>query len=140
MLNQNLITLRKAKGFSQEELAVRLNIVRQTISKWEKGLSVPDADLLIALAEIFEVAVGELLGEQIEREMEVNAVAEQLSRINEQLAVRNHRSRRIWKIVLMIIGAFLAASMVLFLIANVLFLSVGRFETTAVESHTSVME
>ena len=44
MFGENLKTLRKQKGFSQEELAVRLHVVRQTVSKWEKNLSVPDAD------------------------------------------------------------------------------------------------
>ena len=53
MLNENLKQLRKSKGLSQEELAIRLNVVRQTISKWEKGLSVPDADMLIKIADIF---------------------------------------------------------------------------------------
>ena len=51
MLAENLKALRKAKGLSQEELAARLHVVRQTVSKWEKGRSVPDADLLIRLAE-----------------------------------------------------------------------------------------
>ena len=66
MLNENLKQLRKSKGLSQEELAIRLNVVRQTISKWEKGLSVPDADMLIKIADIFEVSVSELLGAKIE--------------------------------------------------------------------------
>lgn len=47
MLNENIKRARKAKGLSQEELAVKLNVVRQTVSKWENGLSVPDSDLLI---------------------------------------------------------------------------------------------
>ena len=64
MLNENLKQLRKSKGLSQEELAIRLNVVRQTISKWEKGLSVPDADMLIKIADIFEVSVSELLGQK----------------------------------------------------------------------------
>lgn len=101
MFSENLKTLRKQKGFSQEELASRLHVVRQTISKWEKNLSVPDADTLIRLAEILEVSVSELLGSKIETENEnrnvTNDVAEQLSRINEQLAIKNRRSRRIWK-------------------------------------------
>ena len=62
MFGENLKMLRKQKGFSQEELAVRLHVVRQTISKWEKGLSIPDAEMLIRLAEILEVSVSELLG------------------------------------------------------------------------------
>ena len=63
MLNENIRTIRKNKGFTQEELAIRLHVTRQTISKWEKGLSVPDAALLSDMAEIFEVSVSELLGE-----------------------------------------------------------------------------
>ena len=47
-------------------MAARLHVVRQTISKWEKNLSVPDADTLIRLAEILEVSVSELLGAKIE--------------------------------------------------------------------------
>ena len=48
MLNENMKAIRKSKGLSQQELAVRLNIVRQTVSKWEQGLSVPDSDMLIS--------------------------------------------------------------------------------------------
>lgn len=111
MLNENLKQLRKSKGLSQEELAIRLNVVRQTISKWEKGLSVPDADMLIKIADIFEVSVSELLGAKIEEknEQNINAVADQLMRINEQLAIKNRRSHRIWKtigIVLLLIVIF----------------------------------
>ena len=105
MFGENLKTLRKQKGFSQEELATRLHVVRQTISKWEKNLSVPDADTLIRLAEILEVSVSELLGAKIENENTASDVAAQLSRINEQLAIKNRRSRRIWKIVAIILAA-----------------------------------
>lgn len=107
MFGENLKTLRKQKGFSQEELATRLHVVRQTISKWEKNLSVPDADTLILLAEILEVSVSELLGAKIENENTASDVAEQLSRINEQLAIKNRRSRRIWKIVAIILAAII---------------------------------
>lgn len=115
MLSENLKKLRKQKGFSQEELATRLHVVRQTVSKWEKNLSVPDADTLVRLAEILEVSVSELLGAKIENENSANDVAEQLSRINEQLAIKNRRSRRIWKIiaiilaVIVLINIFIAA-------------------------------
>ena len=107
MFGENLKTLRKQKGFSQEELATRLHVVRQTISKWEKNLSVPDADTLIRLAEILGVSVSELLGAKIENENTASDVAEQLSRINEQLAIKNRRSRRIWKIVAIILAAII---------------------------------
>ena len=97
MLSDNIKTLRKARGFSQEELASRVHVVRQTVSKWEKGLSVPDAELLQKLADALEVPVQQLLGAQIQTPEERDALAEQLSRINEQLVIRNRRSRRIWR-------------------------------------------
>lgn len=99
MFGEKLKTLRKQKGFSQEELASRLHVVRQTVSKWEKGLSVPDADTLIKLADILEVTVPELLGAKIGHTADADHIAEQLSRINEQLAIKNRRARRIWKAV-----------------------------------------
>ncbi|MBC8924487.1 helix-turn-helix transcriptional regulator, partial [Escherichia coli] len=49
MLNENIKAIRKSKGLSQEEIAIKLNVVRQTISKWEQGLSVPDSDMLISI-------------------------------------------------------------------------------------------
>ena len=104
MILRNQKALRKQKRISQEEFEHRLHVVRQTISKWEKNLSVPDADTLIRLAEILEVSVSELLGTKIENENVASDVAEQLSRINEQLAIKNRRSRRIWNIVASILA------------------------------------
>lgn len=117
MLNENLLALRKRRGLSQEELAARLNVVRQTVSKWEKGLSVPDAELLMRIAETFEVSVSELLGAKLAYEAETNAVAEQLSRINEQLAVKNRRARRVWRAVGFALLA-IAALIILLVILN----------------------
>ena len=62
MLSERIKTLRKKKGMSQEELALKVHVVRQTISKWENALSVPDADELIHLAKALEVSVNSLLG------------------------------------------------------------------------------
>ena len=133
MLTDNLKTLRKAKGLSQEELAVRLNVVRQTVSKWEKGLSVPDADLLIQLAGIFEVSVSELLGAKIENEAEIGVVAEQLSRINEQLAIKNRRSRRVWKTVAIVFCAFILINLLLAVLGAITFNTL-RHEQKVVET------
>lgn len=99
MFSENLLELRKRKGLTQEELAIRINVVRQTISKWEKGLSVPDAETLTKLAEVLEVSVSQLLGAKLESDAGIDVVAEQLSRINEQLVIKNRRSHRIWKTV-----------------------------------------
>ena len=80
MFSENLKTLRKEKGYTQEELAIKLNVVRQTVSKWEKGLSVPDADILYVLADELDVNVSSLLGENIPDENAKNAIAEQLAK------------------------------------------------------------
>lgn len=96
MLKDNLKTLRKNKGLSQEELSIKLNVVRQTISKWETGLSVPDAEMLVTISELFETPVSEILGESIE-EKETNdlkVISEKLEVINEQLSISQKQKRK----------------------------------------------
>ena len=90
MLNENIKAVRKSKGLSQQDLAAKLNVVRQTVSKWETGLSVPDSDLLIALSEALETPVSTLLGETVvESEADaVKALSEKLEILNLQLARR----------------------------------------------------
>ena len=127
MIAENLKTLRKNKSITQEELAARLNIVRQTVSKWEKGQSVPDAEMLVKLAEVFEVPVSQLLGSRIEPDAQPDAVAEQLARINEQLVIKNQRSKQVWKT----IGIIAACAIV----ANILFVGLMMlFSYTAYDS------
>jgi len=105
MFSDNLKTLRRQKGMSQEILAQRLNVVRQTISKWEKGLSVPDAEMLTRIAELFEVSVSDLLGMAIKDETEVNEVAAQLAVLNEHLADKRRRSHKLHKGILIVVVA-----------------------------------
>ncbi len=109
MLSDNIKVLRKAKGMSQEELAAKLCVVRQTISKWEKGLSVPDSEILIKIADVFEVSVGELLGATCPMEKDnINELSAQLARINEQLAIKNRRTKTLFKVLIGIaVGALL---------------------------------
>lgn len=97
MLSENIKAIRKSKGLSQQELAVKLNVVRQTISKWEQGLSVPDSDLLISLSEALETPVSTLLGETVvESEADtVKALSEKLEIINLQFARRKTLRRKI---------------------------------------------
>lgn len=92
MLNENIKNLRKAKGLSQEELAIKLNVVRQTVSKWENGLSVPDSSMLISLADALDTSVSELLGEvTIKHDTDdIKAISEKLEVINLQLAQRSY--------------------------------------------------
>lgn len=115
MLHENIKGLRKAKGLSQQELAVKLNVVRQTISKWEQGLSVPDADLLIALSDVLETSVSTLLGETVV-ETEANgwkAIAEKLEVINLQLAQRKTTRRKLVHGILIGLCILIAAMFVL---------------------------
>ena len=97
MLNENLKNIRKAKGLSQEELAIKLNVVRQTISKWEQGRSVPDAELLLSLSEVLETPVSTLLGETVaEPEPDaLKALSEKLEVLNLQFARQRERRRKL---------------------------------------------
>ena len=107
MLNENIRALRKEKGLSQEELAIRLNVVRQTVSKWEQGLSVPDAVMLTRIAGELDTSVNILLGEEIPENEEVSTVqelAEKLEALNTELARRSERNRKIWRGIFAAVG------------------------------------
>ncbi len=97
MLRENLKNLRKAKGLSQEELAIKLNVVRQTVSKWEKGLSVPDSEMLIRIAEELDTTVTVLLGETVETEKpeDIKSLSEKLEILNTQFAKQNETRRKV---------------------------------------------
>ncbi len=106
MLNENIKALRKAKGLSQEELAVKLNVVRQTVSKWEKGLSVPDAGMVIQIAEILDTTVNILLGEEIsdsEKSDYFKTLAAKLEVLNQQYSKQNEHRRKIWRVVFTVV-------------------------------------
>ena len=105
MLKENIKSIRKSKGLSQEELAIKLNVVRQTISKWEQGLSVPDAEMLISISEVLETPVSTLLGENISESKvdDIKAISEKLEIINLQLSQRKNERRKIahWLLILL---------------------------------------
>ena len=110
MLSENIKAIRKSKGLSQQELAVKLNVVRQTVSKWEQGLSVPDSDMLISLSEVLEIPVSTLLGETVvETEVDrLKAISEKLEIINLQLAQRKTTRRKIIRWLLISLCAIMA--------------------------------
>ncbi len=91
MLSENIKRNRKSKGLSQEELAIKLNVVRQTVSKWENGMSVPDSSMLIMLADELDTSVSELLGEPVAEPTidDLKTISEKLEVINLQLAKRS---------------------------------------------------
>ncbi|MBE5933813.1 MAG: helix-turn-helix transcriptional regulator [Lachnospiraceae bacterium] len=138
MFNENLRELRKSKGFTQEELATKINVVRQTVSKWEKGLSVPDADSLQKIADVLDVEVSQLLGANIETEASKNEIAEQLSRINEQLVIKNRRTKKIVTAICVILLLPLIIFIIMIILANFFYANVE--ETGSNEIDDSVIE
>ena len=121
MLQENLKRFRKEKGFSQEQLAVRLHIVRQTVSKWEQGLSVPDAEMLVRVSEVLEVPVADLLGKtagEEPRDSTPESIARELQKLNELLASQAAaQAERRKKLLAVLIPAAAALLVILFLAA-----------------------
>ena len=132
MFGDNLKTIRKAKGYTQEVLAIKLNVVRQTVSKQEKGLSVPDADTLCKIADALETSISELLGSEINTEINRNEVAEQLAKISEQLAIKNRCSKKIWKIIGIILLAIIVVKIIWVALGMIAFNSYKYSENSTV--------
>lgn len=108
MLGENIRILRKQNGYSQETLAEQIHVVRQTVSKWEKGISVPDAEMLEKMAEFFEVSVSDLLGKKSINDgssEDINEIAQQLAILNDRLAQQSRSRKRIIRAVLIGITA-----------------------------------
>ncbi|EAE9369532.1 XRE family transcriptional regulator [Listeria monocytogenes] len=120
MLNENIKAIRKSKGLSQEEIAIKLNVVRQTISKWEQGLSVPDSDMLISISEVLETPVSTLLGETVivSKVDDVKAISEKLEIINLQFAQRKTARRKMLYWLFVSLCAVIAIISAVFIILN----------------------
>lgn len=141
MLNVRLKELRKQYRYSQEELASMLHVTRQTISKWEQGRSVPDADLLIRISEVFHVNVQDLLEEQAMPQVdEEESIAKQLERLNYELAEKNRRGKRLWSIIrkcLLVVLMLFLFSIVISIISFTLY---GASKTTIEQVEEQVVE
>lgn len=109
MISENIKNLRKMTGLTQDELALKLNVVRQTVSKWERGISVPDSLMLKEISEVFNVSIEDLLGDQITQKTpnEISVISEKLEVINTYLS-----NRRLAK--LKNIRFFLVLSLIIF--------------------------
>ncbi len=142
MLQDNLKMIRKEKGMSQEELASKVHVVRQTVSKWEKGLSVPDAEMLMHIAEVFEVPVSRLLGAEKTQEEQSgannrNEIAEQLMKINEQLVIKNNRTKKIIKFIQWLVILFVVIPIILSVLSSMLFMLFKGVRTSGPVTKTS---
>lgn len=125
MLNKNIQAIRKSKGLSQQELAIKLNVVRQTISKWENGLSVPDSDMLISISEVLETPVSTLLGETVtETEVDdIKAISEKLEIINLQLAKKKSTRQTMMQWILVTLCVVIVLISIVLIVTNSPYLS-----------------
>lgn len=125
MLNENIKTIRKSKGLSQQELAVQLNVVRQTISKWEQGLSVPDSEMLISISKVLEVPVSTLIGETVveSKADDLKIISEKLEIINLQLAQKKILRQKIIQGTLITLCFIIIATLWIFIELNSPYLS-----------------
>lgn len=141
MLNVRLKELRKQYSYSQEELASMLHVTRQTISKWEQGRSVPDADLLIRISEVFHVSVQDLLEEQAMTQAdEEESIAKQLERLNYELAEKNRRGKRLWRIVRNCLLVILVLCLLSIVVSIISFTLYGSSKTTIERVEEQVVE
>lgn len=118
-IGEQIKNYRKTVGLTQEQVANYLGVSTPAVNKWEKGLSVPDADMLSKLADVLEINVSELLGSEIKEETNKNEVSEQLAKISEQLALKNRRRKRIWKVIGFILLAVIVINMLLVVLGTV---------------------
>ena len=139
MLGDNIKKLRQQKGYTQETLAQEMNVVRQTVSKWEKGYSVPDAVMLEKLAELLEVPVSDLLGnaeKSLESKTDIEQISSQLSILNDQFAKELARKKRNRKIILRVLLIIIG----IYIIVNILaafFFSTAKYVTYTNEHENS---
>ena len=129
MFAENLKKIRKDKGYTQEILAEKLNVVRQTVSKWEKGLSLPDVDMLSKIANVLETDVNILLDGQITT-TDQSEIVKQLAKINEQLTIKNRRYKKIMKTIAIILLIIVIFGILLVILNIGTFISISKSETT----------
>lgn len=129
MFAENLKKIRKDKGYTQEALAKKLNVVRQTVSKWEKGLSLPDVDMLSKIANVLETDVNILLDGQITT-TDQSEIVKQLAKINEQLTIKNRRYKKIMKTIAIILLIIVIFGILLVILNIGTFISISNSETT----------
>ena len=124
--NNKPYELRKQKGFSQEELANRLNVSRQTISKWEVGESTPDMEKLVAISDLFGVSLDELVMDKTPQKAEpsVQVVKSELySDVKEHVLTEanKQRAKKGLKIAGIVVGIILLVDLISFVIYAAVF-------------------
>lgn len=122
--NNRLYQLRKQKGLSQEELANRLNVSRQTVSKWEVGDSTPDMEKLIAMSDLFDVSLDKLvMGKEDEEKPTSTTKSEFVTVLNEK--VLTNKNKKSAKSILKVVGIILAAILLIDVISMIIYFAVN---------------
>lgn len=137
MLNENIKSLRKSNGLSQEELANEIHVVRQTVSKWERGLSVPDSDSLIKLSEILHTSVSVLLGETVEetQQTELDKISEKLEEINMKFFENKQKKIATYRNLFIAVDA-----LIVFVFLVLLFMKSSYLQWKIADSNTMIMK
>ena len=105
--HNKLYHLRKQKGLTQEEHANRLNVSRQTISKWEVGDSTPDMEKLIAISDMFQISLDELVMDKVQTQTgETPSKAEVVNELKEKVLTDENKkkAKKVLKIAAIILG------------------------------------
>ena len=124
--NNKLYELRKSKGFSQEELASRLNVSRQTVSKWEVGDSTPDMEKLIAISDLFGISLDELILNKVPvQSAETPAKSDGVNEIMQNVLTDDNKKKvkKGFRLAAIIFGILLAADV----ISMVIYVSLNGF-------------
>ena len=117
--SEKLLTLRKAKGMTQEQLAEKLDVSRQSISKWESGQAVPELEKIVALSTIFDVTTDYLLKSSEIDDLSVKT--EMLEKQQQQMLIREQQQHQIWACILYSIAVYLVFFAVCFVEHDVFF-------------------
>lgn len=118
-VSEKILQLRKANGFTQEELAEKLNVSRQSVSKWESVQSVPELEKLVALSEIFQVSTDHLLKPSELDQLSIKT--EMLEKQQQELAAENRKRREKQFCIWSCVGIYLIAAALIVLLRSISF-------------------
>ncbi len=116
-ISKKILQLRKAKGFTQEELAEKLNVSRQSVSKWESGQSVPELEKLVTLCEVFQVSADYLLKPSELDQLSIKT--EMLEKQQQELAMESRKRKEKQFCIWSCVGIYLTAFALLILLRNI---------------------
>lgn len=103
--SERLLTLRKGMDLTQEQLAEKINVSRQSVSKWESGQAVPELEKIVALSEVFDITIDYLLKPSEIDELSVKT--EMLEKQQQQILIRERKQKRLVRCIAYATGIYL---------------------------------